>query len=90
MVRAHLIVSGNVQGVFFRYSTAKKANELGLYGWVKNLRDGRVEAVFEGPDESVREMTEWCGSGPEGAYVSNINVEWEKYAGEFTSFNITR
>ena len=62
--RAHVRISGQVQGVFFRDSTRQKAEELGLAGWVKNLPDGRVEAVFEGPAEKVREMIRWCEEGP--------------------------
>jgi acylphosphatase len=67
--RAHVYVSGQVQGVFFRDSTQEIAEQLGLTGWVKNLPDGRVEALFEGPSERVREMIRWCEQGPPHAKV---------------------
>ncbi len=75
--RAHAYVSGLVQGVAFRYYAQQKAQELGLAGWVKNLPDGRVEAVFEGDPESVREMIAWCESGPSSADVGDVAVEDE-------------
>ncbi len=75
--RAHVYVSGQVQGVNFRGATQDKAEELGLSGWVRNLQDGRVEAVFEGDSETVREMIEWCESGPSSAGVDDVSVEQE-------------
>jgi acylphosphatase len=72
--RAHVYVSGDVQGVFFRDSTRQKAHQLGLSGWVKNLPDGRVEALFEGPSQEVREMVRWCEQGPPHAAVENVEV----------------
>ncbi len=75
--RAHVYVSGEVQGVNFRGATHEKAEELGLNGWVRNLQDGRVEAVFEGDSGVVREMIEWCESGPAGADVEDVSVEQE-------------
>jgi len=86
MIRAHLFVTGRVQGVFFRANTVDKSKELGLTGWVKNLSDGRVEAVFEGPKETVEEMIEWCKHGPEGAEVYDIVVEYSDATGEFKDF----
>ncbi|MGF1470849.1 MAG: acylphosphatase [Rubrobacteraceae bacterium] len=74
--RAHVYVSGNVQGVFFRDSTRQKADELGLAGWVKNTSDGRVEAVFEGPSDKVREMVDWCENGPSQADVEDVDAEY--------------
>ena len=75
--RAHVLVSGRVQGVFFRDSTRQEAERLGLSGWVSNTEDGRVEAVFEGEPEAVRQMIEWCESGPSSADVDDVSVEQE-------------
>jgi len=87
-VRAHVYISGRVHGVFFRSSTEEKAFELGIKGWVRNLRDGRVEAVFEGEKEKVEEMLRWCHEGPPYARVTNVEVKWEEYKGEFSSFGV--
>ncbi|MBZ9572474.1 acylphosphatase [Patescibacteria group bacterium] len=86
--RAHILVSGKVQGVFFRENTRQKAEKLGVSGWVKNLTDRRVEAVFEGEKEKVEGMVEWAKKGPIWAKVNDINVEWEEYQGEFENFTI--
>lgn len=86
--RAHVYISGRVQGVLFRSSTEEKAFELGIKGWVRNLRDGRVEAVFEGEKEKVDEMLGWCHVGPPHARVTNVEAAWENYTGEFRSFNV--
>jgi acylphosphatase len=75
--RAHVYVSGQVQGVSFRDATQSQAEKLGLGGWVRNLQDGRVEAVFEGDSETVRQMIEWCESGPSSADVDDVSVEQE-------------
>ena len=75
--RAHVFVSGRVQGVFFRDSTRQEAERRGLSGWVRNTEDGRVEAVFEGEPEAVRQMIEWCESGPSSADVDDVSVEQE-------------
>ncbi len=88
--RAHVLVSGKVQGVFFRSSTKDKAEELGISGWVRNLSDGRVEAVFEGETEDVDKMVEWCRKGPEYARVTGIEIIVEEYKGEFTGFFLQR
>ena len=74
--RANVQVSGRVQGVAFRDATRQKAEELGLAGWVKNLPDGRVEAVFEGHPDTVQEMVEWCESGPSLADVEDLELEY--------------
>jgi acylphosphatase len=87
-VRAHVYVSGLVQGVCFRAYTQELARELGVTGWVRNLPDGRVEAIFEGGREKVEEMINFCRRGPPGADVSDVEVSWEKYRGEFTDFSI--
>jgi len=87
-VRAHVYVSGKVQGVFFRSETADLAQRLGINGWVRNLSDGRVEAVFEGEKKQVEEEIEFCRSGPSGAYVQNLDVGWEDWRGEFPDFKV--
>lgn len=86
--RVHIFISGIVQGVFFRASTADKAQELGLTGWVKNLPDGRVEAVIEGPKDKIEKMIEWIKKGPKFAKVDEVEVVWQEYKGEFESFEI--
>lgn len=87
-VRAHVYISGRVQGVFFRDSTRQKARELGVRGWVKNLPDGRVEAVFEGDREAVEALIRWCHVGPPLARVEKVEVQYEPYLGEFDDFEI--
>jgi acylphosphatase len=86
--RAHVTVSGRVTGVFFRHHTAELARRLGVRGWVRNLPDGRVEAVFEGERKDVEEMVEFCRRGPPAAAVDGIEVRWEEYRGEFSGFSI--
>lgn len=88
-VRAHAVISGRVQGVFFRLETKHAAEGYGVFGWVRNRRDGTVEAVFEGSEENVMSVLEWCKKGPPIAKVSRVDVEWEDYIGEFNSFEIT-
>jgi len=78
VVRAHVIVKGRVQGVFFRAETADMACTLGLSGWVRNLHDGSVEAVFEGDKDAVDEAIEWCWKGPTLARVEDVQVNWEE------------
>jgi acylphosphatase len=80
--RAHVFVSGLVQGVFFRAETSRLARSRGLAGWVRNLPDGRVEAVLEGPGQAVASMLEWMRDGPRGAAVSSVEVSWEDPEGE--------
>lgn len=80
--RAHVVVSGRVQGVFFRAETRDRARSLGLGGWVRNNRDGSVEAVFEGDQERVESMVDWCRRGPAHAEVENVHVAWEDPQGE--------
>ncbi len=87
-VRAHVFIKGRVQGVLFRYVTRDEANLRGVKGWVRNLEDGRVEAVFEGEKEKVDEMIEFCHYGPPAAKVSSVKVIWEDYTGEFKGFSI--
>lgn len=90
MARAHVYVSGLVQGVFFRHETRRLAQALGVGGWVRNLPDGRVEAVFEGEKVLVEKMIDFCRRGPPGARVTGVRVEWEEYRGEFKGFTIRR
>ena len=88
--RAHVFVTGMVQGVFFRSETARLAQRLGLTGWVRNLDDGRVEAVFEGEKEDVKKAVEFCKRGPSGAHVQGLEVKIEDWKGEFLGFLIVR
>lgn len=76
-VRAHVWVTGRVQGVSFRAYTVREALRAGLSGWVRNLDDGRVEAAFEGDDASVRSLVDWCSRGSPGARVDGVEVVWE-------------
>lgn len=86
--RAHVWISGVVQGVFFREATKNKAEDLRLTGWVRNLPDGRVEAVFEGDKESIEKIIEWVEEGPDSARVEDIEVKWREYKDEFSFFEI--
>ena len=85
--RAHVFISGLVQGVFFRSSTCGEAQKLGVKGFVRNLPDGRVEAVFEGEKEKVEKIVAWCRKGPPTAWVEKVEVIWEEYKGEFRDFS---
>lgn len=87
-VRAHVKISGRVQGVVFRESTRREAETHWVSGWVRNLPDGRVEAVFEGEDMDVRQLVQWCHKGPSRARVDDVQVEWEEYTGKFDDFQI--
>lgn len=86
--RLHVYISGHVQGVFFRDWTRRNAQELGLKGWVKNLPDRRIEAVFEGPKAKLEEMLRRCLDGPGAAKVEHVDVIWEKATDEFKTFEI--
>jgi acylphosphatase len=86
--RAHVYISGNVQGVFFRDSTRRKANELDLNGWVKNTPDGRVEALFEGTSDAVQEMLDWCKEGPAQADVEDVDAEHEDPEEDLKGFEV--
>jgi len=87
--RVHVIVEGRVQGVCFRHTTQEAAFRLGLKGWVKNRRDGAVEALFEGDKDKVDEIIQWCHRGPSAARVNNVHVTWERYAGDCDDFSVT-
>jgi len=87
-VRAHVIISGKVQGVFFRAETQRAAENYGVSGWVRNRSDGAVEALFEGEEEDVNTIIEWCKEGSPYSKVKNVDVTWEEYSGEFNTFEI--
>ena len=87
-LRAHVIIQGLVQGVWFRASTKDMAQQIGVGGWVRNLPDGSVEAVFEGEKKKVEEILGWCHKGPSGARVTNVEIAWEPYKGEFKHFDV--
>ncbi len=87
-VRAHIIVQGIVQGVFFRYRTQQEAMGLNVTGWVKNLADGNVEIVCEGEKEAVEKLILWSHKGPSGAFVERADVSFEEYTGGFPTFEI--
>lgn len=86
--RVHVLIKGQVQGVFFRSSTRDMASSLGLSGCVRNLPDGSVEAIFEGPKDKLRRAVQWCHQGPPGASVTHVDEKWIGFTGEFDSFNI--
>jgi acylphosphatase len=88
-VRAHVLVSGTVQGVFFRATTRDEAHSRGVDGWVRNLDDGRVEAVFEGSESGVDALVDWCHEGSPAATVSAVDVEYEDPEG-LDGFEIRR
>jgi acylphosphatase len=87
-MRKRVLISGIVQGVSFRYYTRSAARKAGVYGWVRNLSDGRVEAVFEGEQASVETVVNWCELGPRGGRVDSVQVFDETHKGEFSDFDI--
>ena len=89
MTRVSVVVHGRVQGVAFRHYTCKRALELGVTGWVRNLPDGAVEGLFEGDDGAVADLVEWCRSGPPAALVERLDIGTGTYSGEFDSFFIS-
>ena len=86
--RAHLIISGRVQGVCFRIETARAARPLNVRGWVRNLPDGSVEALFEGEKADVERAIQWCRKGPPRARVDQVQVHDEPYRGDLKAFDI--
>ena len=87
-IRAHLLVSGRVQGVLYRSGARQKARELGITGWAHNLIDGKVGVLCEGEKEKIEQFIEWCKKGPPLAKVENAEVVYEEYRGEFKDFDI--
>ena len=86
--RVRLFVTGRVQGVFFRQSLKAKSIQNDVFGWVKNLQDGRVECLLEGKKENISILVEWANSGPANAIVENVEVHNEKFNNEFTKFDV--
>lgn len=87
--RVHVFLEGRVQGVGFRFATYKKASELGLGGWVRNLPDGRVEALFEGPKDALKTMLTWCQKGgPVFARVDNMETSWDTGGSRYRDFSV--
>lgn len=83
------MISGRVQGVCYRMETKFAADRIGVFGWVRNKRDGRVEALVEGAREEVEALIEWCRTGPPAAHVRDIEIAWETFRDEFHSFEVT-
>jgi acylphosphatase len=90
LIRATVRIKGVVQGVNFRYFTQRTAIEHSLTGYVRNLPNGDVEAIFEGRESEVRKVLEWCRQGPSAARVEEILIDWEDYRGEFDEFGVVR
>ncbi|MDP2910346.1 MAG: acylphosphatase [bacterium] len=88
IIRAHLFISGRVQGVFYRLTMRQKAKNFGVKGFCKNLSDGRVEAVIEGEEEKVNKLINWTKRGPFFARVDKVEIQKEDYSGEFNEFKI--
>lgn len=84
----HVFVSGRVQGVWFRANTKQKAEQLGVTGWVRNTHDGRVEAIFEGEEDRIKEMIEWCHRGPPLARIDNVEIKNQNPTNGFDDFSI--
>ncbi len=90
MTRAELLISGRVQGVFYRGSAQEEAQRLGLVGEIRNLGSGDVEAVVEGKKEQIEDFIAWCRRGPPSARVEEVKVRWSAARGEFQTFRVTR
>jgi len=88
MKRIHILITGKVQGISFRYYTKKKAEELQIKGWVKNLPNGDVEIVVEGNNSNITSFMDWCKTGPSLANVKNIAINEEQPTNEFSTFSI--
>ncbi len=86
--RAHVFVTGRVQGVFFRSEARRHAQRQNVKGWIRNLPNGKVEAVFEGEEENVKELVQFCKHGSPAAKVTDGEVAWENYTGEFSEFEM--
>ena len=89
MQQVHVLISGKVQGVFYRTSCLEVAQKLGLTGWVKNLSTGQVEVLAQGEKEKLEKLIEWCREGPAGAKVSSVEVRWDEIINKFENFFIS-
>ncbi len=88
-VKARVLISGRVQGVCFRMATEKEASRFPeITGWVRNLPTGQVEALFEGEKENIEKLITWCHQGPPSARVTQVEISWEPYQGDFSDFRI--
>ena len=88
-IRSHVVIAGKVQGVCFRMETKRVAESYNVSGWVRNNRNGTVEAIFEGEKDDVASVIEWCKKGPSHSKVSRVDIAEENYTGDFCGFNIT-
>jgi acylphosphatase len=88
MMRTRIVISGRVQGVYFRASAREVARAHGVFGWVRNRIEGDVEALVEGEESAVQAFIHWCNQGPPGAYVTAVQLTPEVYTGEFTGFHV--
>lgn len=88
VIRVHIHVSGRVQGVFYRSNTRRRALGLGLTGWVRNIPDGRVEAIVEGEEEQIEKLIDWCRRGPPSAAVTGLEFRRKPPTGEFDTFRV--
>jgi len=86
--RAHLVVRGRVQGVCFRAETQRAARTFGVSGWVRNKRDGTVEAIVEGAKKDVISLINWCNTGPPISRVEKVDVSWQDFNDEFSEFGV--
>ena len=84
----HVLISGRVQGVFFRANTKQQAEMLGLSGWVRNTKDGKVEAIFEGEEEVLDQIIKWCHRGPSLSKVDKVDVKKQEPTNEYDDFSI--
>jgi len=84
----HVVISGRVQGVWFRANTKQKAEQLGMTGWVRNTADGKVEALFEGDEKHIQEMIDWCHRGPPMAQIDNVEITEQSSSNGFDGFSI--
>ena len=84
----HLLITGSVQGVFYRARTKEKAEEFSLTGWVKNTSDNKVEILAEGKEENLKKLIKWCHNGPKNAIVKDVKIKWGSFENEFDQFEI--
>lgn len=87
-VRLHVLIDGRVQGVGFRFFVMEKANLLGIYGWVRNTYEGKVEVLAEGERTTLEDFLSYLKRGPRAAFVNDIQIQWDNGSGQFSEFNI--